>query len=521
MADDVSALGERLSAERRRWPAGLAAQVPGIAGPALGAGRTRVPNVVLRRIRVDERQETRAEFAESMARKAEELGERVFPSERYVARLEDGDIRYPHPAYRRVLSALCGRPATELGFQRPGMRAARGGEDSPAGAGIDCKPDPQVELTGHVFGAPEFAEIEDVKRRELLRIMGMVAPAALVPKPSRVGEALQAAMSDSAAGLEGAALDAASDALSGLVAHYSHVISVTPSAAVYDDLLSVRTFANSLLGRAGTARQRSDLIVAAGWLSSLLAIAATDMGEHAAALVWCSDTERRGRDAGHPELLGWAALTRSLIAYYHGHASRSAVLACHGQEVTGLGSAACVKLTAQEMRARAMLGDVDGMTRAKRHAVVAMERLSAESPTAGAFSIPRAEDPPYTATSLLLVKKYRESAEITRRIIETVYRPRLGSPGNQPTKYARTLLILGLAEAGLGRVEEASSAGITALECARLVWPTMVLAGKLDQVLAESSPQAAPAAEYRARYLEASENVAEPLAISGRGGGGE
>jgi hypothetical protein len=45
-----------------------------------------VPNVVLRRIRVHERQETRAEFAESMARKAEELGERVSPSERYVAR---------------------------------------------------------------------------------------------------------------------------------------------------------------------------------------------------------------------------------------------------------------------------------------------------------------------------------------------------------------------------------------------------------------------------------------------------
>jgi len=71
---------------------------------------------VLRRIRVEERQETRAEFAESMADKALELGESISPSERYVARLEDGEIRYPHPPYRRVLSEMCCRSITELGF---------------------------------------------------------------------------------------------------------------------------------------------------------------------------------------------------------------------------------------------------------------------------------------------------------------------------------------------------------------------------------------------------------------------
>lgn len=79
---------------------------------------------------------------------------------------------------------------------------------------------------------------------------------------------------------------------------------------------------------------------------------------------------------------------------------------------------------------------------------------------------------------------------------------------------ARTLLILALAEAGLGRAEEASAAGIMALDCAVLVWPTMVLADRLDQVLADGSPQAAPAAAYHARYLDASESSAKPLAIS-------
>jgi len=79
---------------------------------------SRAPNLILRRIREEERHETRSEFAAALERTAREIGESVQPSERYVARLEDGDIRYPHPAYRRALVELCGRPMSELGFTR-------------------------------------------------------------------------------------------------------------------------------------------------------------------------------------------------------------------------------------------------------------------------------------------------------------------------------------------------------------------------------------------------------------------
>jgi len=76
----------------------------------------RVPNNILRRIREEERQESRSEFAEALARKARELGEPVMPSERYVARLEDGDVKYPSAPYRRLLTELCQRSITDLGF---------------------------------------------------------------------------------------------------------------------------------------------------------------------------------------------------------------------------------------------------------------------------------------------------------------------------------------------------------------------------------------------------------------------
>ena len=76
----------------------------------------RTPNYALRRFREDERRESRGEFADAIAAKAVEMGESVCPSERFVARLEDGDVTYPSPPYRRVLVALCNRSLADLGF---------------------------------------------------------------------------------------------------------------------------------------------------------------------------------------------------------------------------------------------------------------------------------------------------------------------------------------------------------------------------------------------------------------------
>jgi transcriptional regulator with XRE-family HTH domain len=90
----------------------------------------RTPNTVLRNIREKERRESRREFAEAMGRAARETGAEVCPDEKYVQRLESGDISWPHPAYRGILERLCGRPARELGFTPPVLS----GRDSRAGS---------------------------------------------------------------------------------------------------------------------------------------------------------------------------------------------------------------------------------------------------------------------------------------------------------------------------------------------------------------------------------------------------
>ena len=409
--------------------------------------------------------------------------------------VEDGSFRHLDAARREDAapgSAVSAAPVAEVhphGTPHASVSSQGEGHDRPDGD-----------------GAAEGGEREDMRRRTLLA-SGAVVADRLLDQPTRALQALQTVAEDFGDGL-----GCAADGLSEIVAHYAQSVSKTPSPRLYDDLLSVRSYANGLLSRAARkpASRRRDFVVATGQLSSLLAVSATDLGDHAAALVWCTDTERRGHDSGYPDLLGWASLTRALIAYYQGHAQRSSSLAARGLALTPMGTVVHAKLAAQQMRARAMLGDAHGMTQARTRASVALRRLPDDAATTGAFAIPRAEDPPYTATSLLLVNRYEDAVHATQRVIETVYRPQTRRTSDQPTNYARSLLILALAEAGAGRPTEASSAGISGLRCGRPVWPTMVLAGKLDNELADKYPDAEPANEFRAQYLELAASQTQP-----------
>jgi hypothetical protein len=90
------------------------------------------------------------------------------------------------------------------------------------------------------------------------------------------------------------------------------------------------------------------------------------------------------------------------------------------------------------------------------------------------------------------------------------YRLQVRAPWHQPTNYARTVLILALAAARLGDLDQAATAGTAALDCGRIVWPTMVLAGRLDQALTRRYPRAASTADFHVRYLNAGTLLAPP-----------
>ncbi len=131
-------------------------------------------------------------------------------------------------------------------------------------------------------------------------------------------------------------------------------------------------------------------------------------------------------------------------------------------------------------------------------------KLPPSTPTRGTFSISLVDDPPYTATSLLLLGRHKEAVEAARRVLATFYGSCAGEGrGEHPSGSARTYLILALASAGLGKLDEAYAAGSIALEAPRLVWPVAVLAGKLDRILMLDFAGAAEACDYHERYTAA------------------
>nr|WP_269802728.1 helix-turn-helix transcriptional regulator [Actinocorallia populi] len=211
------------------------------------------------------------------------------------------------------------------------------------------------------------------------------------------------------------------DGLGELVDHYAQAVPLLPPSTAYDELLAVRSYAGSVLQRSNTTPRKTDLALICGWLSGLLAVAAHDMGEHSSARLWCSDAERYSEQARHPELAGWAYLTRAMIAHYQRLPRQSAALAAKGLRKAPLGTVAHARLAAHQMRATTMAGDADASAETRCHAAAAIKALPTDAPTTGVYSINLAEDPPYTATSLLLADQYWEAAAATRRVIQSCY----------------------------------------------------------------------------------------------------
>ncbi|WP_169748000.1 helix-turn-helix domain-containing protein [Pseudonocardia acaciae] len=284
-----------------------------------------------------------------------------------------------------------------------------------------------------------------------------------------------------------------------LVAHYRRTFRHTLPEELYEEVLGVREYVGSLLEATPASRSR-DVAVIAGWLSNLLALLTHDLADRGASLVWCTDADRCGRRAEHPELSGWAAQTRVLMSFYDGHARQAVAHAQRGQSCAPLGTVAHAKLVAQEMRAWALLRDSRMVAQTRRSAEKAISKLPSDLPARGAFSINLADDPPYTATSLLLLGQYREAAAATKRVMKTYYRTGDGVHQN-PSGFARTQLILGLALAGLGELGEAYAVASAALNTPRIVQPVAVLAKKIDHQLTHDFPGTTEAREYHDLYL--------------------
>ncbi len=306
-----------------------------------------------------------------------------------------------------------------------------------------------------------------------------------------------------AASGSGNTVRATADDLGQLVHHYSRELFHGHPADSYAQLTLARQFAGTVLdGARSTATDTEDLAAATGWISILLAMAASHQGHSTASIIWSSDAERMSIRSGNTEIAAWAALTRAVTAYYQGDVHTSAAIAGSARQLSAKGTAVHAKLAAHEMRSWATAGNLDAMMKAKQAAAESIGRHR-PSTTNTVFSLVPSEEPPYTATSFLALGRYQDALATTNRVLESGYRPISGNPSRQPTAYARTLMVLALAHVGLGDGEAAADIGHKALSSAPEVWPTLVLARSLDSRLHHDFGRMPIVHDFHARYLQA------------------
>lgn len=283
--------------------------------------RARVPNLALRRFRELERQETRSEFAEAIAQKAAELGESVSPSERYVARLEDGDIKCPHPAYRRVLTELCGRSASDLGFVAP-RRAADLAH--PGGSSSNARPEDGWPFT---LATSSLHDIEMVRRSIDERISGNA--------------------------LSGMEVDdwELTAIRHGRATRYQH-----PSVLM-EDLISDLAELSQILSNSRSASTARRLTRVAAQMSGLVCLVLVKLDERSAFRRWARTARIAAEESGDPLTVSWILAQEAYGYYYSGDMNEAVDCARYAQSASrGMPSVGFALAAALEARALARMG---------------------------------------------------------------------------------------------------------------------------------------------------------------------
>ena len=320
--------------------------------------RQKVPNVVLRRVREEERQETRSEFAEAMAQKAAELGERVFPSERYVARLEAGDVTYPHPAYRRVLTALCGRPVNQLGFVPPNMngQAVQGCD-----TGVKA-----IDLHGTevnpAFISPSLQRIE-LTRKSLHDIVG-----------------------------DNPMSEASIEDWEQTVLQHARATRYQPPNVLLVSLISDLADLKQELARCRSASALRRLTRVTAQMAGLMCLTLVKLDERAAFRRWARTARVAAGEAGDPVTLAWVRAQEAYGYYYSGSINEAIDIARHAQAIVpGLPCVGAALAAALEARAQASLGRLLETQEALRRAEAILADLDASSTVPSAFSYNEAQ----------------------------------------------------------------------------------------------------------------------------------
>ena len=451
-----------------------------------------VPNLRLRAIR-ESRSESRREFARALRNQAEAMGENLACDERRVARWERGEVRWPRSAYRRVLAALLGMPVEQLGFQPP-----EGVSEAMSAAGEPYSRTPMVRRADLWDGPPAVTQLPAQRPR----------PAASDVSPSTTPGPLGPTRDTGPGTLE---------SLEGSVDDLCRGYGRWP----VDDLAAMATkrlrLVTGLLDNAARPAERRRLLVAAGWLSAVLACVHFDVGERHRAESLRQSVRDLAAEAGHyGELTAWAWEMAAWFAVAEGRFGDAIETAQAGETATG-DTPVGARLALHEAKAAARLRRRRRAEEALERARSIVDRLPWPPDEDHHFAMDEPRLLAHSATAYLWLGDDSAAEDCAWQVLVR----QLGADGStrQPMRIAEMRLTLGVVAARRQDLEQAAYFGVAALQADRMSLPTMLArAAELEAALVTAFPGERATDEFCDRLADLRRRRAGPSTDQRRDG---
>jgi hypothetical protein len=243
--------------------------------------------------------------------------------------------------------------------------------------------------------------------------------------------------------------------------------------------------------------QRRQLLVAGGWLATLLATLQFDAGDQVAAEDSRDAALQLGKAAGHQEIMAWSF---ELLAWFAlvNHQSRQALdLAQQGLTLSS-NSAAGVQLAMQQARVWARLGARQETEEALRAGAAALARLPAPAHPEDHFAFDAPKLTFYAAMCFTWLHQTEQAEEHARQVISQS--TETSGAIRWPTRFAVAQVDLALLAAQRGQPDEAALRGMAALDSGRVVVSTLGWFAELDDLLLRNHGALSEVQDFHERY---------------------
>ncbi|SDX92420.1 Helix-turn-helix domain-containing protein [Micromonospora pattaloongensis] len=249
-----------------------------------------------------------------------------------------------------------------------------------------------------------------------------------------------------------------------------------------------------LLHRPVGLREHQELLVCGGWLALLVGCVEYDLGMRASAETTRIAARQLGEEARHPGIIGWAWELSAWFALTQGRYPAVVAAARTGQTVAP-GESVGVQLIAQEAKARARMGDLEGVRRTLDRGRVLLDAMPRPDRPDNHFVVDPDKWEFYEMDAYRLAGDDGLAEHHAREVLRLGVRPDGGE--SSPMRMAEARLTLAAVAARAGELEQAVATGVVAFRAARRSLPSLLMvAGEVDAELQRRYPREVATAQF-------------------------